>query len=52
MKLKRHKNDLRYLVGRKKSLKNKKQTLSQKGRSFLPLLLTIKLTRNFFMHFF
>ncbi len=39
-KLKRHKNDLRNLVGRNKSLKIKKKILSQKGGAFLPLLLS------------
>jgi hypothetical protein len=40
MKLKRHKKDLRNLVGRNKPLKIKKQILSQKGGAFLPLLLS------------
>jgi hypothetical protein len=40
MKLKRHKNDLRNLVGRNKSLKIKKQILSQKRGAFLPFLLS------------
>ena len=39
-KLKLHKNDLRNLVGRNKSLKIKKKILSQKGGAFLPLLLS------------
>jgi hypothetical protein len=40
MKFKRHKNDLRDSVGRNKSIKIKKQSLSQKGGAFLPLLLS------------
>ncbi len=40
MKSKRHKKDLRNLVGRNKSLKIKKQILSHKGGAFLPLLLS------------
>jgi hypothetical protein len=39
MKLKRHKKDLRNLVGLNKSIKIKKQILSLKGGAFLPLLL-------------
>ncbi len=39
-KLKRHKYDLRNLVGRNKSLKIKKKILSQNGGAFLPLLLS------------
>jgi hypothetical protein len=37
MKLKRHKKDLRNLIDRNKSIKIKKQILSQKGSAFLPL---------------
>jgi hypothetical protein len=43
MKLKRHKKDLRNLVGRNESLKIKKQILSQKGDTgrFIKYLSTV-----------
>jgi len=43
-KLKRHKETLRKLVGKKKSIKLKKQILNQRGGAFLPILLSTVLS--------